>query len=63
MSLIELKQYIIDNCKHLSNESKKKINDIWQLAISEIEDGENEEHECYLALNDIKEILSKELKL
>jgi len=61
MNLTQLKKYIIDNCKDLSKEDKREINDIWQLAVSEIEDGESEENECTLAKNDIDEILLRRI--
>ena len=61
MILPELKQEairVIKDCPEL----KSEIQDLYSLAISEIEEGGSESHECELALNDILE-LEKEYKL
>jgi hypothetical protein len=41
--------------------SKKEIiKDIYYLALSEIEEGGSEMHECQLAINDIQEIIASD---
>jgi hypothetical protein len=39
---------------------KEEIKDVYYLALSEIEEGGSENHECQLAVNDIQEIISSD---
>jgi hypothetical protein len=55
MNISELRTKTIDIIK-TSPGIKSEIQDIYSLAVSEIEDGGSEEHECMLAYNDMLEI-------
>jgi hypothetical protein len=39
---------------------KEEIKDVYYLALSEIEEGGSEMHECELAINDIQEIIASD---
>jgi len=55
MNISELRTKAIDIIK-TSPDIKSEIQDIFSLAVSEIEDGGSEAHECMLAYNDMLEI-------
>lgn len=57
MSIIELRQKV----KELALENplfKEELYDFYYLAMSEIEDGGSEMHECELAYNDMVELVN-----
>jgi len=45
---------MIDKHPHLTEE----IRDLYSLAVSEIEEGGSESHECHLAYEDINELIN-----
>jgi hypothetical protein len=57
MNLQQLRTYckgMIDKHPHLTDE----IRDLFSLAVSEIEEGGSETHECHLAYEDINELVN-----
>ncbi len=59
MNIQRLRTYckeMIDKHPHLTNE----IRDFFSLAVSEIEEGGSEVHECSLAIQDIEELISEQ---
>ena len=59
MNLQQLRTYCketIDKHPHLTNE----IRDLFSLAVSEIEEGGSEVHECSLAIQDIEELINEQ---
>lgn len=57
MNLQQLRSYckeMIDKHPHLTDE----IRDLYSLALSEIEEGGSEVHECHLAYEDINELVN-----
>lgn len=55
MNLLELKKQAIELIK-FKPEFKEQIQELYYLAVSEIQDGGSETHECQLAYNDMIEI-------
>jgi len=54
MNLQQLKSEAI-RIIQVNPEAKSEIQDLYNLAISEIQEGGSETHECHLAYNDMKE--------
>lgn len=57
MNLEQLRTYckqMIDKHPHLTED----IRDLFSLAVSEIEEGGSEAHECHLAYEDINELIN-----
>jgi len=57
MNLEQLRTHcrqMIDKHPHLTEE----IRDLYSLAVSEIEEGGSESHECHLAYEDINELIN-----
>lgn len=59
MDLQQLKAEAIKIIKS-NPELKSEIQDLYSLAISEIEEGGSETHECQLAYNDMLDLLESE---
>lgn len=58
MNLLQLKWYAVESARK-NPTLKKEIYDFVQLAIDEIEEGGNEQHECSLAQRDIEFIVNE----
>ena len=56
MTLKELKAYA-ENMSVKYPEHYEQIRDFYFLAVTEVEDGESEAHECELAVSDIDELI------
>lgn len=59
MTISELKKETIQLMEKHPN-LKEEIKDFYYLAISEIEEGGSESHECHLALSSMQEIIEEE---
>ena len=57
MTLQELKAYA-ENMSVKYPEHDEQIRDLYFLAVTEVEDGESEAHECELAISDIDELIN-----
>ena len=60
MILRDLKEYCEDYCESLPS-FKDQIMGFYDLALMEVEDGANEDHECELAVGDINALINGEL--
>jgi hypothetical protein len=58
MNLPELKSEVIKSINE-NPDLKSEILDFYYLAVSEIEEGGSESHECELAYNDIVELIKE----
>lgn len=58
MTLRDLYQYCTDKAE-LHPELYDDIYSFYDLAEMEVEDGENEDHECELAMSDIEDLINK----
>ena len=61
MTLQELKVYA-ENMSAKYPEHNEQIRDLYFLAVTEVEDGESEAHECELAISDIDELINTKEK-
>jgi hypothetical protein len=61
MNLIHLRKFCDQKIKEHPN-LKDEIYDFYELAVSEIEEGGSEVHECALAMQDIEELLNDQNK-
>lgn len=59
MTLTDLKKYA-ENMSVKYPEHDEQIRDLYFLAVTEVEDGESETHECELAISDIDELVNNE---
>ena len=57
MTLQELKAYA-ENMSLKYPEHDEQIRDLYFLAVTEVEDGESETHECELAISDIEDLIN-----
>ena len=57
MTLENLKKYA-EGMSNTYPDLDEEIRDLYFLAEMEVEDGESETHECELAINDIKQLIS-----
>jgi hypothetical protein len=60
MTLEYLKEYCEDYCEKFPS-AKDQIMGFYDLALMEVEDGANEDHECELAVGDINAFINGEL--
>lgn len=61
MTLQELKTYA-ESMSVKYPEHGEQIRDLYFLAVTEVEDGESEAHECELAISDIDELVNTKEK-
>ena len=59
MTLQELKSYA-EEMSVKYPQLNDEIRDLYFLAVTEVEDGESEAHECELAISDIDELINNE---
>ena len=57
MILRDLKEYCEDYCESYPS-FKDQIWEFYDLAVMEVEGGENEDHECELAVGDINDLIN-----